>query len=132
MSIYTNPFTPAAGPALVDRIADGAESAITMTQAARLPELCVDGRPMNVAKLYRAASRPIRGVLLDTTPIAGRLVTTRPAVRRWLRALNENRPTQSTPAGTTPRRQQAVARRAHANAMSELARAGLVMGGGRR
>ena len=126
----TTAAVPAEPPALVELIADGTEAAITLTAAAKLPELSVDGRSMNLAKLYRAARRPIGGVLLDTAPIGGRLVTTRPAVRRWLLALNDKRADRSTPAASpTPRRQAAAARRVHAAAVADLTRAGFDLGG---
>lgn len=112
-------------PALAELIADGVEAPISLNEAARLPELCRDGKPMNVAKLYRHARRACRGVLFPTALQAGRLVTTRPAVRWWILAMNERRECGGSSAGPTPRQQQAAAKRAHASAMAELERAGL-------
>ena len=133
MSITTDQFTPAAGPALIDRIIAGEEQPIDAREVARLPAVCRGGRPIGVGVVYRWARRGVRGVVLETAMVGGGLATTREAVGRFLRQLNDrDRGGGPATSSATPRRQQAVARRAHTNAMTELARAGLVMDGGRR
>jgi hypothetical protein len=107
---------------LIDRIIAGEEQAIDAREAARLPAVCRGGRPIDVAIIYRWGRRPCRGCLLESASIGGRWVTTAPAIARFLQLLND-RPVIAPTAAPPP--MPAVARRAHANALRELARAGL-------
>jgi hypothetical protein len=110
---------------LIEQIISGAEAAISINQAAKLPELHRDGRTPNVGLLYRFARRGVRGVTLETAVVGGTLTTTRPAVARFLTRLNE--PKQPVAhAGPTPKQLSTASKRVHDNALAELRQAGLV------
>ena len=67
------------------------DSPITLTEAAKLPELSRNGRKPHLATLYRWAGmggNGIRGVILRTWLIGGRRCTSAAAVREFLRAIS--------------------------------------------
>ena len=112
------PATP-----LLDLIVAGREQAITLREAAKLPELARDGRPPGLGLLYRLA----RTGRLESAVLPGGLCTSRPAVHRLIEHLND--PSRRRPAAganaVTPRRSEAAARRQHLAALAQLRAAGL-------
>lgn len=64
------------------------ESCISLKAAAMLPELSRGGQAPHLATLWRWATHGVRGVVLETTHIGGRRVTSKEAVRRFLAKLS--------------------------------------------
>lgn len=68
---------------------ESGEEPITLSKAVRDTRLCIDGRPHDVSWAFRAATRGCRGVggkrvKLETITQAGRLITTRSAIGRFV------------------------------------------------
>src|SRR5829696_3528231 len=72
----------------------GSNQRISLNMATRLPQVMRDGRPPNLATVWRWATRGIRRrdrrILLETTCVGGRRLTTVAAVDRFIAALSEN------------------------------------------
>jgi hypothetical protein len=65
---------------------------ISLSRAARLPELRINGTNPHVATIWRWATSGVRGVKLRTWKVGGRSYTTPFAVREFLAALNGGSP----------------------------------------
>jgi hypothetical protein len=108
-------------PDLLDQLLSGREQSISLSQAARLPGLSIDGRPASIAKVHRLCHVGTRGVSLDHARIGGRVVTSPEAVARFARAVNQPRPAdrhRKTPA--------AEHTKAHIAAVGQLQAAGIL------
>jgi len=71
------------------------EERISLTAAARLPILRVNGSNPNSSALSKWGSKGVRGVRLETIRVGGATCTSLPAIERFLRRLNR----QLEPAG---------------------------------
>jgi len=97
------------------------EVPVTLTHAAKLPQLQRNGQRPHVATIFRWATAGCRGVKLEVVNVGGARCTTSEAVDRWIAALtaqDQGKPAPS-PARTPLRRQ-----RDHERAQRELAEAG--------
>jgi hypothetical protein len=98
--------------------ATSSEAAITLSAAAQLPELQIDGQPQKPSTMQAWVERGIRGIVLESWRIGGVKVTSRAAVARFLEKLNSG---ETARAGTvSPNRQ-----RQHRQAEQLLDRAGI-------
>ena len=99
------------------------EAPLSMKAAARLPMLARDGRPPNVAQLYRWSSRGVSGIRLETAQVGERRVTTAEAVRRWIEAVTLVTGAAATIPNAPP--PKVARRRAHQQARRVLEAAGI-------
>ena len=103
---------------------EAGEEPQTLAKACRDPRLCVDGKPHTLSWAYRAAMHGCRGadgqrVKLETFTLAGKLITTKSAIGRFIArqaGLGSSNPNPHTP---TP-----MLGVAHAAAKRRLAKAG--------
>jgi hypothetical protein len=82
---------PSAAPQITEApppLGFDAEEKIGLAEAARLPELLVNGKPRRRAQLVGWCRHGVHGMKLESRFIGCQLVTTAPAVRRFLAALN--------------------------------------------
>jgi hypothetical protein len=83
------------------------ETPLSFTEAAKLPQVCRNGKRPAISTLWRWAGSGCRGVKLEVRRVGGTLCTTAAAVDRFLAALNGE--AAATP-GVTPRmRDKAIA-----------------------
>lgn len=116
---------------VLDDLALG-EEPITLNVARHLPALRVNGRSHDITWIHRAATRGCRGaggsrVVLETTVISGKKLTTKSAVLRFVRRQGVLTDAKAPP----PLRQLAAPRnappliRSYADSSERLARAGI-------
>ena len=74
-----------------------AEKPLTLTAAAKLPQLRRNGRSSHIATVYRWAERGCRGIVLESIVIGGSRCTTAEAVDRWIVALTASAGGEPTP-----------------------------------
>ena len=79
------------------------ERSVSLSVAASLPELEVDGRPQKPSTIHSWTERGCRGVMLESWRIGGVKVTSRASVARFLKQLNER---ADAPAGAASRDRQ--------------------------
>ena len=63
-----------------------------------------DGKPIHFNTIYRWATSGLRGVVLETTPMGGRLMTTKDAVSRFFQQLSYARQRSVPPVSEARRR----------------------------
>jgi hypothetical protein len=93
------------------------ESALTLTVAAKLPQLRRNGKSPHVSQIYRWIQSGLKNHRLESIVVAGTRCTTSEAVDRWIAALSGH---DSAEASRTPLRRQ----RDHQRADAELVSAG--------
>lgn len=112
---------------------DAGEEPLTLNVARHLPALRVNGRSHDITWIHRATTRGCRGadgsrVVLETTVISGKKLTTKSAVLRFIRRQGV---VKAATASAPPRQQMAAPRtaappiRSYADSSERLARAGI-------
>ena len=100
------------------------EQVITLTEAARRLPSRRQGRPVNLATVWRWAQHGIRGHVLDTLYVGGVRMTSVEAIQRFCDAITaaQDNPAPPAPPGA---RLSAARRKQLAQAQRELAAAGI-------
>lgn len=64
------------------------EEFFSLRDVAKLLPKRSDGKPIHLNTIYRWATEGLRGIVLETTPMGGRLMTTKDAVSRFFQQLS--------------------------------------------
>jgi hypothetical protein len=80
------------------------EEFFSLRDVARLLPKRSDGKNIHLNTVYRWATAGLRGVVLETTPMGGRLMTTKDAVSRFFQQLGYARRRQAQPMAETRKR----------------------------